>query len=73
MGYTQLLMSGALQGDHITHAYQAIQRNAQAQARLVESLLDLSRVLAGKLELNSEVWTSHPSWRWPLRRSGRKP
>ena len=55
MGYTQLLTSGALQGDDVTHAYQAIQRNAQAQARLVESLLDLSRVLAGKLELNSEV------------------
>ena len=55
MGYTQLLTSGALQGDDVAHAYQAIQRNAQAQARLVESLLDLSRVLAGKLELNSEA------------------
>jgi PAS domain S-box-containing protein len=55
MGYTQLLISGVLKADDVTHAYQAIQRNAQAQARLVESLLDLSRVLAGKLELNSEV------------------
>jgi PAS domain S-box-containing protein len=55
MGYTQLLMSGALKTGDIAHAYQAIQRNAQAQARLVESLLDLSRILAGKLELNSEV------------------
>jgi len=55
MGYTQLLMSGALKTDDVAHAYQAIQRNAQAQARLVESLLDLSRVLAGKLELNAEV------------------
>ena len=55
MGYTQLLMSGALKTHDVAHAYQAIQRNAQAQARLVESLLDLSRVLAGKLELNSEV------------------
>jgi PAS domain S-box-containing protein len=55
MGYTQLLISGGLKADDVTHAYQAIQRNAQAQARLVESLLDLSRVLAGKLELNSEV------------------
>lgn len=55
MGYTQLLISGALKTHDVAHAYQAIQRNAQAQARLVESLLDLSRVLAGKLELNSEV------------------
>jgi CheY-like chemotaxis protein len=55
MGYTQLLVSGAIPAADVAHAYQAIQRNAQAQARLVESLLDLSRILAGKLELNSEV------------------
>jgi PAS domain S-box-containing protein len=55
MGYTQLLVSGAVTGDDVGRAYQAIQRNAQAQLRLIESLLDLSRVLAGKLELNSEV------------------
>jgi len=55
MGYAQLLLSGAVAPDASAHALQAIQRNAQAQARLVESLLDLSRVLAGKLELNAEV------------------
>ena len=55
LGYTQLLLSGAVAPDRASHAIQAIQRNAQAQARLVESLLDLSRVLAGKLELNTEV------------------
>jgi len=54
LGYAQLLTSGALTVERIPHAYQAIQRNAQAQARLVESLLDLSRVLAGKLELSVE-------------------
>jgi PAS domain S-box-containing protein len=60
MGYTQLLLSGAIPADDVARAYQAIQRNAQAQARLVESLLDLSRVLAGKLELNSEVHELSP-------------
>jgi PAS domain S-box-containing protein len=60
MGYTQLLMSGAISRDDVAHAYQAIQRNAQAQARLVESLLDLSRVLAGKLELNPDVLELSP-------------
>ena len=54
LGYAQLLTSGVLPVERIPHAYQAIQRNAQAQARLVESLLDLSRVLAGKLELSVE-------------------
>jgi PAS domain S-box-containing protein len=55
MGYTQLLLSGTVAPDASAHALHAIQRNAQAQARLVESLLDLSRVLAGKLELNAEA------------------
>ena len=52
LGYAHLLASDALPADRARHALQAIQRNAQAQARLVESLLDLSRIIAGKLELN---------------------
>ena len=54
MGYSQLLSAGILPPARAAHAIQAIQRNAQAQARLVESLLDLSRVMAGKLALNLE-------------------
>ena len=51
LGYAHLLVAGALPADRARHALDAIQRNAQAQARLVESLLDLSRVMSGKLEL----------------------
>ncbi len=54
MGYSQLLSAGILPPARVAHAIQAILRNAQAQARLVESLLDLSRVMAGKLALNLE-------------------
>jgi PAS domain S-box-containing protein len=54
LGYAHLLASGSLPAPRTDHAIAAIRRNAQAQARLVESLLDLSRVLAGKLELNQE-------------------
>lgn len=54
LGYANLLNSGGLTEERTRHAIQAIQRNAQAQARLVESLLDLSRVMAGKLELDLE-------------------
>jgi PAS domain S-box-containing protein len=52
LGYAHLLGSDALPPDRSRHAIDAIRRNAQAQARLVESLLDLSRILAGKLELD---------------------
>jgi PAS domain S-box-containing protein len=51
LGYANLLSTGGLAPDRAAHALNAIQRNAQAQARLIGSLLDLSRVLAGKLEL----------------------
>lgn len=54
-GYAQLLASGTLSSERAAHALDAIQRNAQAQARLVESLLDLSRILAGKLELDLQA------------------
>jgi signal transduction histidine kinase/CheY-like chemotaxis protein len=54
IGYAHLLGMGTLPPDRARHALQAIQRNAQAQARLVESLLDLSRIMAGKLELTLE-------------------
>jgi PAS domain S-box-containing protein len=52
LGYTHLLSTGALPPERQVHALEAIQRNAQAQARLIESLLDLSRIIAGKLELD---------------------
>jgi PAS domain S-box-containing protein len=54
LGYAHLLKAGLMPPDQIPMALAAIERNARAQARLVESLLDLSRVLAGKLDLNVE-------------------
>ena len=51
LGYTQLLLSGVVAPKEVPQAVQAIQRSAQVQARLVESLLDMSRVIAGKLDL----------------------
>jgi PAS domain S-box-containing protein len=59
IGYANLLASGALPKERTGHALDAIRRNAKAQAQLVDSLLDLSRVLAGKFELTVEpldVW-----------------
>jgi signal transduction histidine kinase len=40
--------------DRADHALEVIERNAQAEAQLVDSLLDLSRIAAGKLQLDSE-------------------
>jgi PAS domain S-box-containing protein len=54
IGYTHLLNSGTLTSEQAGQALQAIQRNAYAQSRLLESLVDLSRIMAGKLELEME-------------------
>jgi signal transduction histidine kinase len=55
LGYTQLLSSGVVPPKRAAHAIDVIQRNARAQLRLVESLLDLSRIIAGKLDLELEA------------------
>jgi CheY-like chemotaxis protein len=51
LGWASLLATGDLDLETSRRAIEAIERNARAEARLVDALLDLSRVMAGKLEL----------------------
>src|SRR5688500_15778669 len=51
LGWTQLLRVGPMEGE-VGHAVDVIERNARAQATLVEELLDVSRDTTGKLRLN---------------------
>ena len=52
LGWTRLLRSGALSPDAGVGALEKVERNAQAQARLVEDLLEVSRITTGKLRLD---------------------
>ncbi len=55
LGWVNLLRSGAAtDAAMLTQGLDAIQRNAQLQARLVDDLLDISRVVSGKLRIESE-------------------
>ena len=55
LGWVNLLRSGAAtDGPMLTQGLDAIQRNAQLQARLVDDLLDISRVVSGKLRIDRE-------------------
>ena len=47
--YAHLLATGTLSRERTTHGLAAIQRNANAQARLVESLLDVSRAASPRI------------------------
>ena len=51
LGWARLLASGKLDQAHTKRAVQAIERAGWAQSRLIEDLLDVSRIVAGTLEL----------------------
>ncbi|NMG09386.1 histidine kinase [Brasilonema sp. UFV-L1] len=51
LGWSKLLLSGRVDATKTTLALQTIERNAKLQAQLIEDLLDVSRILRGKLRL----------------------
>ncbi len=55
MGWGQILQSGIADPSRSARAVDAIVRNAAAQARLIDDLLDLSRITSGKLRLDVEL------------------
>jgi two-component system CheB/CheR fusion protein len=52
--YGQLLRQGSLSEEKKLRAAEAIERAARTQARLVEDLLDVSRIVAGKMSMRME-------------------
>ncbi|WP_072015974.1 PAS domain S-box protein [Leptolyngbya sp. KIOST-1] len=52
LGWSTLLLGGKLDAAKTSHALTTIQRNAKLQSELIEDLLDVSRILRGKLNLN---------------------
>jgi signal transduction histidine kinase len=54
VGWVTLLRGGNLSADKSVHALATIDRNARAQTQLIDDLLDVSRIIAGKLRLNLE-------------------
>jgi signal transduction histidine kinase/ActR/RegA family two-component response regulator len=51
LGWAKLLRSGEFEAEAAGRALEAIERNAAAQARLINDLLDVSRIITGKLRL----------------------
>lgn len=52
IGWSRMLHSGRLDSDGSKHAVEVIERNAWAQKQIIEDILDVSRVITGKLQLN---------------------
>ena len=51
MGWVRLLRSGTLSEATREHALEVVERNANAQSKLVADLLDISRVITGKIRI----------------------
>jgi PAS domain S-box-containing protein len=54
VGWSRLLRSGKLDHDGAAHAVEVIERNAAAQRQIIEDLLDVSRIITGKLRINTQ-------------------
>jgi signal transduction histidine kinase len=51
LGWSRLLRAGGLDPARVGQAIEVIDRNAEAQAQLIEDLLDISRITSGKLRI----------------------
>lgn len=54
LGWSRLLRSAQLNAEDKERAVTTIQRNAEAQAKLIDDLLDVSRIITGKLRIEFE-------------------
>jgi signal transduction histidine kinase len=51
-GWARMLRSGVVQGEGVPQALDVIMRNANAQVQLIDDMLDVSRIVTGKMRLD---------------------
>jgi signal transduction histidine kinase/CheY-like chemotaxis protein len=52
VGYSRLLRGGMLAGDKLTRGLETLERNANWLTQIIEDVLDVSRIVAGKIRLD---------------------
>lgn len=52
MGWSHILQTGALSAEEQIEGARVIERNARAQTQIIEDLLDMSRIISGKIRLD---------------------
>ncbi|MEO1670674.1 MAG: response regulator [Cyanobacteria bacterium J06631_2] len=53
VGWSQMLVKGNLAPEQVKQGAEIIQRNAMLQTKLIEDILDISRIIRGKLDLQA--------------------
>jgi len=51
LGWASMIRNGEVEGANAARAIETIERNARSQARLIDDLLDVSRIITGNLRL----------------------
>ena len=54
LGWSHLVRTGKLDEAQMSRAFDTIERNARAQSQLIDDLLDVSRIITGKLEIEAQ-------------------
>ena len=52
LGWSQILAGGSRDEEDLAEGLRVIERNARAQTRIIEDLLDMSRIISGKVRLD---------------------
>lgn len=55
LGWATILAEGTLAGDDLRSGLLTIERNARAQTKIIEDLLDMSRIISGKVRLEVQT------------------
>ena len=51
LGWSHLVRTGKLEPSQMARAFETIERNARSQSQLIDDLLDVSRIITGKLQI----------------------
>lgn len=55
LGWSHLLRKNKLDEPRLVHALETIERNARSQSQLIDDLLDVSRIITGKLQIEFDT------------------
>jgi signal transduction histidine kinase len=61
LGWLSMLRNGSVRDDRQAHALDIIDRNARTQAQLIDDLLEVSRILMGKMRLDKQPLSVVPA------------
>jgi signal transduction histidine kinase/ActR/RegA family two-component response regulator len=60
IGWIRMLRTGSHQPERVQHALEVVDRNSRTLSQLLDDLLDVSRIVSGKLRLETRLFHLHP-------------